>query len=131
MITAKDLKAKLEVTDKVLADGDEYQIKAVNPLMFTGVDIKAKDLAGIDTKDKDEVAKRLKEIGNNRNVMEMLKDVLLAGVVEPKLVDCPIGQEKEDEVSVYLLLNRIDIASELYLKISDLTARTNKATPKE
>ncbi len=113
--TGKDLATELSKTKRVRVNGFKFTIKKISPLdHLTGskVMLQAYDvlkMGNIDRNQDEEVSQK--------KIKEHLKDVLLAGVVEPNLVT----KEADKGIQIESVFVDMDLVNKLYAEIISFT----------
>lgn len=111
----KDLAGELSKKKKVRINGFRFTIKKISPLdHLTGskVMLQAYDVLKLNTSVKNQ-----EEEISQKKIKEHLKDVLLAGVVEPTLV----SKETDQGIQIDSMFVDMDLVNKLYAEIIAFT----------
>ena len=116
-VSAKALKERLTKTRDIEIDGQKFAIQRVVLSKFG--DIIPKDINKLTT---EETQKYLVDQLTEKDLTEVMKPVLIAGIVSPKVSDIPQDDSVEDTIHVDLLFRDIILCSKLYKAIAEYSA---------
>ena len=125
-ITAKNLTAKLlgkKIVHVTAKDKStvEFEIHKVNIETFAGEGVaKLEVYAG---KSPEEIGKVLQDQFKNKEVSKLIAPVLVKGVCNPKVVEKKQESCEEDEISIDTLLIDLELSTNLYMKILELSTK--------
>jgi hypothetical protein len=115
LIFGKDLQSELLKKKRVRVNGFKFTIKKISPLdHLTGSKVM---LQAYDVLKLNNTVKNQEEEISQKKIKEHLKDVLLAGVVEPALV----SKESDNGVYIESMFVDMDLVNKLYAEIISFT----------
>ena len=129
-ILAKNLTSKLlgkKIVNVKSGSGDmiEFEIQRVNIESFAGEGVA--NLEKIVGKSEEEIKEVFLNQFKSKEISKIISPVLLEGIVEPKVVDKEISDcEQEKEVPLKALLIDLELSTNLYMEILQISIKQEK-----